>query len=405
MQQAAWAALMLLMPLSGVHAAAHSAPADTSAVALVRGANQFAFDLYGRLAPRPGNLFFSPFSIHGAVAMAYAGARGATESAIAATMHYPLPPEQLGADEHELAARLMEHPVQGKPAFELDIANALWAQQGIAFEPSFTSGLDRDYGAGLRRVDFVSPGAREEINHWVAEATRDRIRDIIPPGLFDRLTRLVLVNAIYFHGRWESTFAGTSNDVFHLDRGDSIRVPMMERTENFEYLENAEAQILRLPYASGRASMILILPRHKDGLAGLGKKLDAATLGSWLAGLRDRRVEAHVPRFRLTDQFEIAKPLAAMGMAAAFGPKADFSGMSRSERLFVSAVLHKAYVAVDEKGTEAAAATAVVMTLGGAPPTKREPPVVFRADHPFLFLIRHDPTGAILFLGRVADPR
>jgi serpin B len=404
--------MAVLLAAPGGTAWAASDPQVSAAAwpALVRGANAFAFDLYARLASRPGNLFFSPFSVHSAMAMAYAGARGSTARAIALAMRYPEAPQQLGPVYGALVGSIADQPWPSgwKPAVELHVANALWGQAGLPFEAGFTGGLARDYGAGLHAVDFAQSGAaRDTINRWVADETRGRIQEIVPPGGVGPGILLVLTNAIYFRGVWDAKFTKeqTRPADFRLLNGERVQVPTMHRLLGADYLETAEIQAVRLPYADRKTSLVILLPKRGAGLASLEQRLAAARVSGWLAELKSRPVEVFVPRFTFTDSFDLGSTLAAMGMGEALGRGANFSGIARADGVAISGVFHKTFLAVDEEGTEAAGATAVV--LAGMSPARPEPPppVVFRADHPFLFLIRHDPTGTILFLGRVTDPR
>jgi len=371
--------------------------------AVARGNNGFALDLYARLRGEPGNLFFSPFSIRTALAMTWAGARGNTAEQMKATLRFPDDQAALHAAVGALQRELNQPPE--KDAWELSVANALWGQEGFRFLDDFLGLLKRNYGAGLRQVDFAraTEKARETINRWVEKETRDKIKDLIKPGVLAADTRLVLTNAIYFKGTWQHVFKEkrTKNQPFTLQNGNEAPVPMMTQTERFGYFESPALQALEMAYKGNRLSMIVLLPRKKDELPALEKTLDAKSLRGWIAGLRSRQVEVSLPKFTTTSAFGLADTLKAMGMTDAFGGKADFSGMTGKRDLFISAVIHKAFVDVNEKGTEAAAATGVVMALTAMP----ERPVIFRADHPFLFLIRDRRSGSILFMGRIMDPR
>ncbi len=295
---------------------------------------------------------------------------------------------------------------QGKQSgYELSVANALWAQKGYQFLRAFLNTTTTNYGAGLNQVDFVSAteAARKTINDWVEKKTEGKIKDLIKPGVFNTLTRLVLTNAIYFKGNWARQFekVETKDSPFTVARDKNVTVPMMSQKAQFAYAETETLQLLELPYAGDQLSMVILLPKELDGLADLEKSLTPGSLRECLQGLRKQEVVVQVPRFKLTSEFSLARVLASMGMTDAFSREADFSGMTGDTELFISAVIHKAFVDVNEEGTEAAAATAVVMTLKSAP---LRPPI-FRADHPFLFLIRDNQSGSILFLGRVVNPR
>lgn len=377
---------------------------DSSQV--VEGNTRFALDLYGQLRKQDGNLFFSPFSLSTALAMTYAGARGETAQQMARVLHFNLPPERLHAT---LAKLLRELEVgHGAPGFELHIANALWMQEKYKFLPEFLAVGRDQYRAGLETVDFASAAeqARETINAWVADRTSGKIKDLVPPGHLSALTRLVLTNAIYFRAAWLVPFdkQQTHTGPFTLPDRKKVEVPLMQQKgEFFRYLEQANLQILELPYGGESKSMLVLLPRNPDGLPALEKKLDAKTLAGWLDKLSHRNVEVTLPRFTLTCAFSLNDALAALGMRDAFDDSgaADFSGVDGNRDMYLGAVLHKAFVDVNEEGSEAAAATGVA--FGGI--DEPEKPAVFRADHPFLFLIRDDRSGSVLFLGRVTNPK
>ena len=387
-----------------------AAPADQVQVA--EGCNRFAFDLYARLKGAEGNLFLSPYSISTALAMTYAGARGETADQMAKVLCLPASGEAVHGAYGALQKDLNAAGEGG--AFELVVANRLWGQKGFAFLPDFLALLEARYGAGLEPLDFAgaTEAARQTINAWIEKQTRDKIKDLIKPGILDAATRLVLTNAIYFKGKWAEEFdkKATQDEDFFLTPEKKVAAPLMHRTADFGYLESDDLQALELPYQVARGdshgrgdrlAMVVLLPTAKDGLAALEASLSADKVAEWVSKLNRREVRVALPRFKTTAEFSLAQVLAAMGMQDAFdASRADFSGMTGAKDLFISAVVHKAFVDTNEEGTEAAAATAVVMTLSAMP----EPPPVFRADHPFLFLIRDTKTGAILFLGRIADP-
>jgi serpin B len=413
-------------------APAEPSPEGTMAAACI---NDFAISLYAKLAAEEkGNLFFSPFSLETALAMTSAGARGQTFNQMEEVLHLPAQEQRKSDPWHTYVHQVFgaflkdvnaEKGPDGKPrGYQLSAANALWGQKGEPFVPDFLAVLKNNYGAGLSDVDFVgdTEGARKAINAWVEKETRDKIKDLLKPGVLDTRTRLVLTNAIYFKGDWAAQFkkedtkdapfqvaakapGGASNAMF----APKV-VPMMNRTDDFGYMEEEMFQGLKLPYVGDELSMVIFLPRRAtttfegkttDALADLEKEMTPANLAAWLKKFRTRKVAVSMPRFKTTGEFELSRTLAAMGMKDAFTGDADFSGMTGKKDLFISAVVHKAFVDVNEEGTEAAAATAVVMARGGL--SVLSPPV-FKADHPFLFLIRHEKTGAILFMGRLADP-
>lgn len=371
--------------------------------AVVRGNTAFALDLYRRLRVAKGNLFFSPYSISTALAMTWAGAREHTELQMAQTLHFPSDQQQLHAAFASLEARLRS--VQEKGHVRLEVANALWPHAGYPFLEAFLALAQEYYGVAITPVDYRDfEAARRRINAWVEEKTHDRIRELIPQGVLTVLTRLVLVNAIYFKGDWANQFdaALTRDAPFRIAPSEQVQAPTMARKDSFAYGEFDDLQILELPYAGGDLSMLILLPGKADGLADLEAALTAENLRRWTGNLWETEVEVFLPRFEIGQGFRLDATLAAMGMPDAFDEdKANFAGMDGNEKwLYIGAVLHKAFVKVNEEGTEAAAATAVVMLARGLP----MPPPTFRADHPFVFLIRERNTSTILFLGRVVDP-
>ena len=383
------------------------ARAESPAREVVRGNTAFAVDLYAKLKAEEGNLFFSPYSISTALAMTYAGARGKTQEQMSKVLHFGPDAEALHAAFGRLGARL--NAVQKRGGVELSVANALWAQKDYRFLTAFLDLTKKHYGAAPEQVDFrrAAEAARRKINAWVERRTKNKIRELIKPGVLNPLTRLVLTNAIYFKGAWRSPFKErwTRPDQFRLSAGKSVRVPMMNQTETFGYREDEERrlQILELPYKGNDVSMVVLLPRKVDGLGQIENALSVKNLAAWTGRMKRRSVRVILPRFKMTSQFGLAGILAAMGMPDAFDERADFSGMDGRKWLYISAVIHKAFVDVNERGTEAAAATAVVAKEKGI--ARHQRPPVFRADHPFLFVIRENRSGSILFLGRVANPQ
>ena len=406
-----WMILMVVGLLAGAASAGRAAKApDPHAAEKARIAdavNAFAFDLYGEVRGGEGNLFLSPYSISSALAMTYAGARGRTADEMARTLKFPADWLAQADRIHAAFAHLnADLNAEGKP-YELTVANRLWGQTGYGFLPAFLGVLGRHYGAGLQEVDFAgnTEGARGTINAWVEKETRDRIKDLIPPGGVQPLTRLVLTNAIYFNGTWEDQFEKkrTTDADFLVTAARKVTVPMMYQTKHFQYADCGTFQMLQMPYKGGELAMAVLLPKQTGGLAALEGQLSAATLAERLRSLKYENVRLYLPRFTMTWRVLLAGVLKKMGMPLAFNAsKADFTAMNGGkEPLWIDEVIHKAFVDVNEEGTEAAAATAVVM-LGGGMPSE---PVVFRADHPFLFLIRDTRSGAILFMGRVINPK
>lgn len=377
---------------------------------LAAGNTAFGMDLYAHLAAAPGNLFLSPFSISAALAMAAAGARGDTLAEMRKVLRFPGDPAATHAAFGKLFKAVTTPDAVGKPAYELSVANALWAQKGYPWRAAYKQTVSAIYGAGLFDVDFVGnpEAARGQINHWVEGQTRDKIKDLLAKGIVTTDTRLVLTNAIYFKGTWASTFDkdATRDLPFRLADGGKVDAPLMFRKGGYSYTEGDGFQALELPYKGNRLGMVVVLPAAPDGLPAVEKALTGDALAKTLANLKyEREVLVHLPRFKAEKSFNLNEPLKALGMKAAFTPAADFGGMSDGgPSLSVSDVVHKAFVDVNETGTEAAAATAVVVGLTSAP-AQPPKPKVFRADRPFLFLIRDRQTNSVLFLGRLTHPK
>jgi len=394
--------ITLFMSAPIAHPADPTAPNNIESLA--GGNTAFALDLYARLKTVDGNLFLSPYSISTCLAMTFAGARGDTAAQMAQTLHFGTNQNQLAASFNELQEQLNQE--QEKNGMELDFANGIWAQKDHVFLAAFLDVARQSYGANLRQIDFRtrSETARTEINDWVGHETKGKITDLIQPGVVNPATQLVLVNAIYFKGQWAREFdkQNTANAPFSVTSTQKLPVPLMNLTADFKYAEVGGLQLLELPYAGDGFAMVVLLPRDVDGLKNLENLLNKQTLDHWLTQARELNVAVLLPKFKLAAQFSLAKPLGEMGMTDAFSPGADFSGMDGERDLFISAVVHKAFVDVNEEGTEAAAATGVVMRMNAVRMPRPTP--IFRADHPFIFLIRDLHSGSILFLGRVVDP-
>ncbi len=374
---------------------------------LTAGNHAFALELYRYLAAEADdNLFFSPHSISVALAMAYAGARGTTRAEMAEALRFTLPEDRLHPAFNHLDLELSRRGegADGKDGegFRLNVVNALWGQRDYTFQEAYLETLARHYGAGLRLVDFVNETepSRLAINSWVSEQTEGRIEDLIPDGALDALTRLVLTNAIYFNAAWAEPFMtqATRDGAFFLLNGETVEVPLMRQLAGFRYTQGEGYQAVELPYDGHELSMVILLPDTGDFEA-FERNLDATQLAAILAELSFTRLDLTMPRFETTSEFSLTDALSALGMPQAFTEAADFSGIDGTQELFISDVIHKAFVAVDEEGTEAAAATAVIVAAESA----QEPPVV-RIDRPFIFLIRDIETGALLFLGRIVNP-
>ncbi|HXC99556.1 MAG TPA: serpin family protein, partial [Verrucomicrobiae bacterium] len=371
--------------------AAFAQPAATDVV--VTGNTRFAFDLYGRLKSTDGNLFFSPYSISTCLAMTWAGARGNTESQMAGVFHFST--VQTGLHSQFASLQKQLNAIQEKKEVALNIANGLWAQKDHPFLPAFLQIATRDYAANVQQVDFRTDAeaARNDINNWVSGKTADRIQNLIPSGALDAMTRLVLVNAIYFKGHWAAQFkaSNTAPAPFTTASDQGTTAQFMNLTDNFRYAESDDLQLLELPYAGGDLSMVVLLPAETNSFKDFENTLSEEKLTGWLGQARKEKVNVFLPKFKLTQQFALADTLAAMGMTDAFSPSADFSGMDGARDLYISAVIHKAFVEVNEEGTEAAAATAVTVSAMAIARPMSE--YVFRADHPFVFLIRDIHSG------------
>jgi serpin B len=381
--------------------------APNEQVSLVEGNSAFAFELYQALKGKGGNLFYSPYSISLALAMTYAGARGATAEEMATTLHFMLEQDRLHPAFNWLDAELASRGegAQGKDGegFRLNIVNAIWGQKDYEFLTDFLDVLAENYGAGLRILDFITEAekSRVTINDWVSDQTEGRIEDLIPEGAIDALTRLVLTNAIYFNAAWEYPFDKkvTANGPFYLLDGAQVMIPMMKQTESFGYTDGEGYRAVDLLYDGGELSMLILLPASGHFKA-FEEGLQTQKVSDIISDLQPAEVALTMPKFEFDSEFSLKDALEGMGMPIAFSDAADFSGMTANPELCISEVVHKAFVAVDEAGTEAAAATAVIMELTAVP----EPPVEVTIDRPFIFLIRDIETGAVLFAGRVLNP-
>jgi len=369
---------------------------------LVAANTAFAFDLYQQVGDQDGNLFYSPYSVSIALAMTYAGARGETEQQMADALRFTLPQDRLHPAFNVLDQALASRGASSDE-FELHVVNRIWGQVDYSFLASYLDVLAENYGAGLNLLDFVNATeqSRVAINDWVADQTRDRIKDLIAPGAITALTRLVLTNAVYFKAAWEEPFdeALTQDGSFHRLDGSQVTVPMMRQNASFGYAAGDGYQAIELPYEGGELSMVIFLP-DAARFAEFEAALDVACVDTIAQAPAPRDLALTMPRFSFTRDFSLVEVLSAMGMPIAFTGGADFSGMNGSQDLFIQGVLHKAFVAVDEEGTEAAAATAVIVGLTAAPPSELNVTI----DRPFIFVIRDIETKTILFVGRVLDP-
>jgi len=401
--------LVLALILAGL-AVCGTAPLNTTSVSgesvaddsVAAGNNRFAFDLYRRLAAEPAhagdNLFFSPYSISSALAITCEGARGTTADEIRSVLHLPTNETLRREGFADLNAALNS----GSANYTLRTANALWAEETYSLLPEYIGAAARWYGANVTNLDFISDpgGSRETINRWVEGETEEKIRDLLPPGSIDPLTRLVITNAIYFKGTWVEQFDAneTTKEEFRVGPDETATVAMMHGNAVYPYAETEALQVLEMPYAHGNETelaMLVLLPKD-DTLTAAEEALDAERLAGLRESLVSQNVRVFFPKFTLDAEYSLPPALAAMGMPTAFTDDADLSGMDGTKDLFVTGVFHKAFIDVNEEGTEAAAATGVVVGGGVAP--------IFRADHPFVFLITEKDSGTILFMGRVVNP-
>ena len=380
---------------------------SSDAQALVDGNNDFALDVYQTLSAQDGNLILSPFSMSLALAMTYAGARGETESQMVDTLHFDLPQEQLhpafNALDQDLASRGESKSDEQEP-LQLNIANAVWAEQTYPFLQEFLDLIASNYGAGIRLADFINQyeSVRKEINDWVYDETQEKIKDLLPEGVLSSDTRMVLVNAIYFKADWLSQFDAndTYDSPFHLLDGTDVTVKMMNQGTSMPYYQGNGFQAVELPYAGDTSAMDILIP-DEGNFEAFESSLNSDLFNKAINGMQPASMMLSLPKFTYESQFNLSDTLKSMGMVDAFDPdQADFSGMTAQNDLFISNVIHKAFVAVDEEGTEAAAATAVIMDTTSAPMFE----VTLTIDRPFIFIIRDKPSGQILFIGRVLNP-
>lgn len=382
-----------------------STPEELSQIAISN--NKFNIDLYKKVATTEnGNLFFSSYSIFSALAMTYEGADGTTAQEMKSVFYFP---------ENDILrpnfAALYNIINKKDKQYELRTGNALWAQKDYKFLDSYFSNVEKYYGGKAVNLDFINETelSRNTINTFIAEQTNDRIKDIIPPRLLTDSTRLVLTNAIYFKGKWDIEFdkEKTQDRDFKTQTG-TIKVPTMamypKSEEGFNYYENDSLQALELPYKDKELSMIILLPKSDNGLSSLENEMDFEKLSEWTGNLKSTEIDQiYLPKFEFEISTNVVDPLKELGMSDAFSNiDADFSKMTGKKELYISKILHKAFIKVDEEGTEAAAATVVVMSdksIGEPVQLK-----IFRADHPFIFMIRENSTGAILFMGRITNP-
>jgi serpin B len=374
---------------------------DLSAVASSN--KQFAFDLYRSIntSDQGKNIFVSPFSVSTALAMTFEGSRGNTRKQMATVLHLNLPDSDRQAGFSALLAAV--NGGQGK-SYKLEVANALWGQKEYKFDASFTGAIGKFYGGGFYAVDFAgdTTGSVRRINTWVDEKTAGKIKDLVHPGDVNQLTRLILTNAIYFKGSWAAPFEkiATRTEPFHVSATETVQAPMMHRAGPFKYAKEDTLAAIELPYAGDEMSMIAILPG--GDIDKLGEGLTSDEIDRIRKEMRSEQVDVSLPRFKIEARSLLKDELAKLGMPDAFDKSvADFSGITGNRTLYLSSVIHQAMVEVNEEGSEAAAATGVtIRTMMARAPAR----LVFRADRPFIFMIVHNPTGSILFMGRLSNP-
>jgi len=400
-----FAAIILISFLAGCKTTPNvdDSGATTDGVSSVITANnQFALELYSKYKSKEGNIFFSPYSISTALAMTYEGAKGKTADEMQSVFHFP----KDASVRQPAFAGIYNELNKGSGDYTLKTANALWAQKDYQFLPDYFNTVENYYGGKVTNLDFKSDAenSRVTINKWVEGQTNDKIKDLIPAGQIDSLTRLVLTNAIYFKGDWVWQFdkSKTRDSDFKVSPTKTVKAQMMSMNPEkakFSYAETEDLQILEMPYKGEELSMLVLLPKDTT-LENLEKSLTLEKLNQWKSGMKEEKMDAvQLPKFKFETKYFMAEDLADMGMPTAFSGNADFSGMTGNRDLFIGFVIHQAYVDVNEEGTEAAAATAVGMVL-----TSVRPQRLFIADHPFIFIIQETKTGNILFLGRVNDP-
>jgi serpin B len=379
---------------------------------LIKATSTFAIELYSQLRETEKNLFFSPFSIFTALAMVYAGARGSTAKQMEQTLHIPLEQHQFHMTLKKLL-RILRSDESNKDTI-LSIANLMCVKEGYDLLEKFLWTIEDNYDAPIWKLDFsLDVETCAKINAWVSEQTRGKIKNII--DAIHPEMRIILINAIYFKGEWEKTFDKkyTKDERFTLINGEKLLVPMMHQTNNFSYLEDDQFQILEMPYKGNlifgtreQVSMVVFLPKRFNRGSELDSLLDIQKIEDYLSRLREQyaqKVKAFFPRFTINLSYTLTKFLSNLGITEAFTTNADFSGISKEPDIFVSDVIHKAFVEVNEKGTEAAAVTAL-RVVGASIGPRKEPPI-FRADHPFLFLIQDSQTKTILFIGKLMNPK
>jgi serpin B len=373
---------------------------DSDTAEVIEGNNQLAFDFYSKVIKDDGNIFYSPWSISTAFALVYEGAREKTSEEIQSLFGFPSDDDK----RRSSFAGIQDDLNSQQANYTLTTANALWIDEGFKLSDSYVDVARQYYDSEISTVDFPTEESRLQINEWVESKTNEKIKDVIPQGILTALTRLVITNAIYFKGTWVTQFdeRNTVEEDFRIDADNTVKVPMMKLGETyFKYAETDSIKIIDLPYHGEKLSMLVLLPKNDTGMQSLEESLTLENLDTWRSSLRNQSVTVHIPKFKLETSYALNDMLREMGMPSAFTPDdADLSGINGVKGLFIQSALHKAFVEVNEEGTEAAAATVIVIG-----PTSEQPqPPLFRADHPFIFIIQDSETGNILFMGRITNP-
>lgn len=378
---------------------------DITQCQIAKANNEFAFDLYKVINNSKKNLLISPYSISSAFAMVYAGAAGKTSQEFEAVFHYPSTQNVVNQEFSSLNAQLNSN--EYKDFHKLSIANSLWIQKTYTLLPQYLHIVKKYYDASIDIVDFIREkmAAVNKINSWVNEKTFGKIKKILKPTDVDSSTALVLVNTVYFKSKWQKKFKrhNTNNLDFWLNSKQAIKADTMYMQNHFRYSECEDVQYIELPYIYNLTSMVIVLPKNKDGITHLEKTMTFSKFASLKKKAQTTLVQLYLPKFKFDSSFLLNDSLQKMGLKSAFSSGANFSKMTALNDLFISKAIHKTYIEVNEDGTEAAAATAITMARG-APAPSCSKPFIFKADHPFMFFIVHNESGAILFMGKILKP-
>lgn len=367
--------------------------------------NQFAFDLFEKVSKDNKNIIFSPFSISSALSMTYSGAKFKTRLDMAKVLYFPeagaLVSTAYAEYNRNLGATFITDNIN------LKIANSIWGEKSYPFKQKYLATLEDDFDAPLHQVSFINNAqeSRKKMNQWVEEKTENKIKNLIPEKAISENTRLVLTNAIYFYGAWAKAFKGaaTKKDNFNISEKEQIKVDFLNTATKLFYFENELFKVVEIPYKGKAASLIVLMPKNIGGFENLTKTLDYETYIKWNKEMKEAMVQLSIPKFNIESEFEMSKVLSEMGMKVAFTNTANFTGMSKKNDLKIDKVIHKAKIGIDEKGTEAAAATAVVMVRKTSISNKLKL-VEFKADRPFIFLLKENKNNSILFMGKVVKP-